>query len=114
MSEGNGRSHINRNHWWAVVVDDAAQLADALNEADLQGFDVNSVHSTPTGFVIVVKSYITRENEALLAKGPSNAKKEKEATAFSASGGTVHNNTPALAAVGVLANRRGGNGRAKK
>ncbi len=113
MSEDNGRSHINKKHWWAIVVDDAAQLADALNEADNQGFDIHSIHATATGFVIVVNSYITHVNEYLL-KGPSNAKKEKETTAVPPTGIPVHNPTQETPPLGIVTNRKCGNNRAKK
>jgi hypothetical protein len=100
--------------WWPVVVDDAAQLSDVLNEAGKQGFDIHAIlPNTPAGFVVVLKALLTAVNVQFLGKGFSHAAKEKAACQVSPQGVPVHVAAATGNAVGEVPDGRRGDRRAK-
>ena len=100
--------------WWPVVVDDAAQLSDVLNEAGRQGFDIHVIlPNTPVGFVVVLKALLTSVNVQFLGKGFTHAAKKEAAGNVSAKGMPVHAAAAAGNAVGEVTDGRRGDRRAK-
>ena len=102
---------LNRTHWWSIVLDDAAQLTDALNQAHQQGFEIETIFPHSSGIILVVKALITTSNVSLLRKGFNRAEKEKTPPTLSAARQPVLSAPPLAAAVGKAADRRRGDGR---
>lgn len=102
-------SPLNRVHWWSIVVEDAAQLTDVLNEADRQGLELHVIVVNPPEIIVVLKALITTENLGLLTKGFTHAKKEKACTTLPTTGKPIHATSPLANAVGKVAERQRGN-----
>jgi hypothetical protein len=102
---------LNRMHFWPVVVADAAQLHDLLNEAEHQGYEHDPPFATGEGIVVVLKALITSSNVNLLTKEFAYAKKEKAPAPIPAPRLAVHAEAPLAAAVGKITQSKRGNHR---
>jgi hypothetical protein len=93
---------LNRIRWWTFEVNDATELADLLNDMQARGLEKDCALSLTNGhYVVMMKMFVTHENESVAnLLDQEHAKSKEAAGVLPAERLSVSNSAPLPAPVG--------------